>query len=312
MGELIKVPVIVDEKVLQHIVSRDLILHKSAERVVEAETEIRGVEVEVHRDMVLIQGKVVNKIKYNSGKRGACFQIVDTYFDRLTSFPGCNTEMESDLELEIVKSNIYAGREGNSLHIRVYIRCFLRIFVWKNKRAVAGEGPLMEVKKVIAERSARKLLQERARTADNVCDIKNFRVKPAKNYYSMVIGKLFFRGFLNRELEYIDQDGISHRQTEVFPFELTFDIPEVESSVEVDYRVDIEEIKYDFFSREKMLIQKFLLEVSVDILKRTRLKLNPGTDAVVLLPEIVDGERRGKIQFCINEEGIESKYQSAR
>ncbi|MFW6237986.1 MAG: DUF3794 domain-containing protein, partial [Halanaerobiales bacterium] len=189
---LVKVPVIEGEEVLQYIVSRDIILNNSGENVKNIKTEVTKLKAEIHNDMVLIRGKLKCKIMYAAGGEAVCFQAKDIYFDRLASLPGCTEDMGVDLESEIMQVDFHTGRDSNRLHIKIYLRCFLRIHRWQKKRVAVGEGPLVEVKKIIAEKSGRKLLREHARTADNVREIIDFGVEPGKVEFRTKPGKICF------------------------------------------------------------------------------------------------------------------------
>lgn len=301
--EIIDAPVVIGENVVQKMKVSSLTLDVPAIKIKDIDVSLRYIETEVIENKVIIQAMIHKDIFYIGNDQIIHHQTADTPLNTFIDIPGAAAGMDVVLEpdIEHVNGKLLAG--GSVLELNVIVQLFVKVLSRKELIVKTGTGPLVKVEKVIGENSVQSIIAndlslavKARKIVDIIAEVRDLEVKPIDDL-------VIIQGIVHKELYYIGEDELEHRQSEDIPFSEFVDIPGTEPGMNVQAFWEFENIKEDLSLDGITINQKIALELTVKVTETVQINLVTGKDSLVMLPEVIGENTK---QF-LNESSLKLK-----
>lgn len=285
--EIIEAPVVIGENVVQKMKVSSMTLEVPAVKIKEIDVSLRDIETEVIENKVIIQGVIHKEVFYVGTDQIFHHQTEDTRLNTFIDIPGAAAGMDVVLEPGIEHINGKLLAEGNVLELNVIVQLFVKVLSRKELIVKTGTGPLVKVEKLIGENSVQSIIAndlsltvKARKIVDIIAEVRELEVKPIDDL-------VIIQGIVHKELYYIGEDELEHRQSEDIPFSEFVDIPGTEPGMNVQAFWEFENIKENLNPDGITINQKIALDLTVKVTETIQINLVTGKDSLVMLPEVI-------------------------
>lgn len=299
-GPLLKLPRVIGENVVQHMLTNDFTLPQAALKIVEVDAHFQCIETRVITDKVIVQGVLEKQIFFIGLDDVEYHQAELVPFSTFIDLPGAEPGMDVQITglVEHVKFELLGA---NILHQKVILQFFVKIVEYLQINvALAESGPLFKAPAVIGEGVKQVLVEvveppiippippvviaegiliQEVRGGESteqilvesivnlpVCALRIKEVEPSiRNVVTEIVdGQILVEGEIVKLVRYVDNTNRVRQMEEIVPFAATMNVPSLAEGMDVIPLVEIEDLSFTLIDQGMRLAQTIILRITIN------------------------------------------------
>ncbi len=280
--KLLKVESVIGEDRVSEVIKNTVELPITAKKIFQIVSEVRDVQTEIKRDVVIVRGIVHKQIFLVDEGDLVRHVAEDVPFSVAVNIPGAraglNVQVDVDAivdDFELIKAPSKKLRQNIILDIFVKVTETLQVEVVTN---VTGTGIIIDRKLLKVEQVVADVLQTTTVEAEVELPMKAekiFRIMAeiVNVQTEIVNGKVIIRAVLHKQLFFVDMGGLLRHVREDVPFQIVANIPQAIPDMNVQVRLRIiGDIDFDII-KGKTVQQTAVIEAFIKITETEQIKV---------------------------------------
>ncbi len=297
-GPLLKLPRVISENVLQHMLVNDFVLPQPAIKIVDVDAHIQDLRTKIIDNKVIIQGNLEKQIFYVGEDDIEYHQAEILPFSAFIDVPGAEPDMETQINGFVEHVN-YELLNPTLLHQKVVLQFFAKVVEFLQVSVqLATTGPLFKVPAVIGE-AVKQILVEVAVPSiippippvvlaegvlikeirsdgtteqvlvESVVDLPALAIKiksvdaSVRNVVTDIVdGQILVEGEIVKQIQFVDSKGKVRHLEEIVPFSALMPLDGFDD-MDLIPEVIIEDLTYSLIDGCSRLAQVIILKITL-------------------------------------------------